>query len=84
MRVLPLVAFAITASGLAARALRLSDERRAEVAWAHLAVQASPSSDALTFTPEMVVGLPEPAQRYFHRVIAPETRLRFAPTTLNY
>ena len=81
MQPLQVIKFGGIALGLGALAAitgRSRDERRAREAWAHLAVQASASSDALTFTPEMVDGLPEPAQRYFHRVIAPGTRLRLA------
>jgi hypothetical protein len=68
------VALLMGAAALAARRVRLADERRAEAAWSRLAARAAP--DGAAFAPAMIRDLPEPARRYLEFAITPGAPLR--------
>jgi len=72
------IATTVPVMGAGAAALALSSYRhamaRAESAWQDVASRAEPSGG--NFDPAMVVKLPEIAQRYFRRAIAPGTALK--------
>ena len=67
------IAMLIIGSIVAALLWRQSDRRHDINAWRRLAATAP--SDSASFQPEMVAGLPEPAQRYFRFAIRPGTPL---------
>jgi hypothetical protein len=62
-----------SATALGLLALRMTDLRQDQVAWAQLA-RGTSGPDQM-FDPALVSGLPDPARRYFLFAIAPGTRL---------